>query len=337
MTLPPLDRPILSSPMAGGPTTPELVAAVCDVGGLGLLAGGYLTAEGLADQVARARELTDRPFGANLFVPALVDRDRDEPALAAYRERLAAYVGHDDLPQAVWDGTDRFDEKLEVLIADPVAIVSFMFGIPAEPAVRRVREVGSAVMITVTTVEEARAADGAGADVLCVQGAGAGGHRGTHRVEVDPNDTGWEALLGQVQAVTSLPVVVAGGIATRVDVARALDRGAYAVQCGTAFLLTDEAGTSAPHRAGLQDPARTETVVTRAFSGRPARSLRTDFVEALDPVTPPIYPMVNQLTKPVRAAGKAAGDPDGVSLWAGTGWRDIHTGSAAEVVRALCP
>lgn len=335
-TLPHLDRPIASSPMAGGPTTPELVAAVCDAGGLGLLAGGYRTGDDLADQMARTRGLTHRPFGVNLFVPTPVDRDRDETDLAAYRDRLAAYV-KTDLPEVTWDGSDRFEEKVGVLVREPVAVVSFMFGIPPAAVLERLHEAGSAVMITVTTAEEARAADGAGADVLCVQGAGAGGHRGTHRVEVDPNDTGWEELLGDVQAVTSRPVVVAGGIATRDAAARALTRGAYAVQCGTAFLLTEEAGTSAPHRAGLQDLTRDETVVTRAFTGRPARSLRTTFVDALDPVTPPIYPMVGQLTKPVRAEGAETGDPDRVSLWAGTGWRDVHTGPAAEVVRALCP
>ncbi len=336
MRLPDLTRPIVSSPMAGGPTTPELVAAVCNARGLGLLAGGYRTAADLADQVARTRALTDRPFGVNVFVPTPVDRERDSATLQAYAKRLQAFSGS-GWSSVAWDGSDRFDEKASLLATDPVPLVSFMFGIPGADVMQRLHAAGSALMVTVTNADEALAAERAGADALCIQGAGAGGHRGTHRVEEEPNDAGWEQLLGDIRGVTSLPAVVAGGIATPEAVARALHLGAYAVQCGTAFLLTDEAGTSAPHRAGLQDPARTETVVTRAFSGRPARALRNRFTDELGPHTPPIYPLVNQLTKPVRAAGKEAGDPERVSLWAGTGWRDIRSGSAADVVAWLCP
>ena len=338
MTFPTPERPVVSSPMAGGPTTPELVAAVSNAGGLGLLAGGYRTAEDLADQIGRARALTDRTFGVNLFVPTPIDRDRDEKSIQEYAALLADFAGPDVQPGTPrWDDRDHYDEKVDVLVGDPVPLVSFMFGIPGPEVVDRLHGAGSSLMVTVTSAEEARAAVDAGADALCVQGTQAGGHRGTHDVATEPNHLDWQELLPQVQDVASVPLVAAGGIISSEDVAQALGQGAVAVQCGTAFLLTDEAGTSSAHRAGLSDPHRTSTVVTRAFSGRPARALVNAFTERMDSVTPAIYPMVNHLTKPVRAAGAAAGDADRVSLWAGAGWREIHSGPAADVVVHLCP
>ncbi|TWP34062.1 nitronate monooxygenase [Leekyejoonella antrihumi] len=338
VSFPRLDRPILSSPMAGGPTTPELVAAVSNAGGIGLVAGAYRTAEDLADQITRTRALTDRGFGVNLFVPTPIDRERDEPSVRAYAALLADFAGPDVQPGTPrWDDHDHFDDKVDLLVQQRVPLVTFMFGVPDPKVIERLHESGSCLMVTVTDAQEAQAAAEAGADALCVQGTQAGGHRGTHEVAATPNGLNWQELLPQVQDLTSLPLVVAGGIISSEDVAQALGQGAIGAQCGTAFLLTDEAGTSAPHRAGLSDPQRTSTLVTRAFSGRPARALTNAFTERLDPVTPAVYPMVNHLTKPVRAAAAAAGDPDRVSLWAGTGWREIHGGSAADVVVHLCP
>lgn len=175
----------------------------------------------------------------------------------------------------------------------------------------------------------------AGADLLCLQGTDAGGHRGTHQVDSEPNTSGWRELLPQVLEATDLPVVVAGGVMTARDVADALAVGASAVQCGTAFLLTDESGMNDAYRAGFTASDLTESVVTRAFSGRPARAIRNEFVARFDPVAVPVYPIVNQLTKPLRAAGAATDDRELVSLWAGTGWRQARSGPAAEVVAAL--
>ncbi|RNI20479.1 hypothetical protein EFY87_14715 [Flexivirga caeni] len=328
--------PVVGAPMAGV-GTPELTAAVSAAGGLGIVPGGYLTAARCAADLARVRELTDRPFGANLFLPTPVDEARGAARLRSYAEALApiAAAAGVDLPEPRWDGTDDFDAKLGVLLDQPPALVSFMFGVPPADAVRRLHAVGSRIMVTVTDAAEARAAVAAGADVLCLQGADAGGHRGTHRVEAEPNSAGWRELLASVLAVAPVPVVVAGGVMGSRDVAEALASGAAAVQCGTAFLLTDECAMPAAYRAGFTAPELTELVVTRAFSGRPARAIRNEFVARLDPLAVPVYPMVNQLTRPVRAAGAAAGNRELVSLWAGTGWRQARTGPAADVVAAL--
>lgn len=327
--------------MAGGPSTPELVAAVAGAGGFGYLGGGYKTVEQLRDQIAATRTLTDRTFGVNLFVPATPAPDgaRDGEVIDAFRRRLQPLADSvsAQLPQPRWEDTDSFAAKIDLLVGEAVGSVSFTFGCPGADVIRRLYEAGTDVTITVTDPDEALAAVRQGADTLCVQGAHAGGHRSTHRVDAIPNDSGYAALLREVRSVTALPLVAAGGIGDAVEVRRALELGAVAAQVGTAFLLTDEAGTSAAHRAGLVDAALTGTVVTRAFSGRPARGLRNRFVDTLDDDAPSVFPIVDQLTKPVRAAAAAVGDHQLVSLWAGTGWRAAQAVPAAQVVRNLTP
>ena len=328
--------PIVGAPMAGA-GTPELAAAISNAGGLGIFPGGYLTGDKLAEGITAVRGLTDRPFGVNLFVPTPVDEQRDSARLRSYAEALAPVAAAADvqLPEPRWDGSDNFAEKVDVLVQSPVAVVSFIFGAPPTDAVQRLHAVGTLVLATVTDAGEAAAAGAAGADLLCLQGTDAGGHRGTHRAEIEPNTFGWRDLLPEVLNAAGLPVVVAGGVMTAHDVADALAAGAVAVQCGSAFLLTDESGMNAAHRAGFTAADLTETVVTRAFSGRPARAIRNEFVARFDPVAPPVYPILNQLTKPLRAAGAAAEDRELVSLWAGTGWRQARSGPAADVVAAL--
>ncbi|MBB2891115.1 nitronate monooxygenase [Flexivirga oryzae] len=329
-------QPIVGAPMAGT-GTPALAAAISNAGGFGLFPGGYLSGDKLTEGIARVWELTDRPFGVNLFVPTPVDEQRDAGLLRSYAEALApvAQSAGVQLPEPRWDGSDDFAEKVAVLEQARVALVSFIFGPPPVDAVQRLHAAGSTILATVTDAAEAQAAAAAGADLLCLQGTDAGGHRGTHRHDAEPNTSGWRELLPAVLAVTDLPVVVAGGIMAAGDVSDALARGAVAVQCGSAFLLTDECGMTDAYRAGFTAPELTEQVVTRAFSGRPARAVRNEFVARFDPVAVPVYPIVNQLTKPVRAAGAATGNRELVSLWAGTGWRQARPGPAADVVAAL--
>lgn len=320
-----------------GTGTPELAAAISNAGGFGLLPGGYLTGAQLIGGIGRVRALTDRPFGVNLFLPTPVDEGKDGARLRSYAEALGpvAESAGVQLPEPRWDGSDDFAEKVDALVQARVAVVSFIFGPPPVDAVQRLHAVGSTILATVTDAAEAQAAVAAGADLLCLQGTDAGGHRGTHTVDAEPNTSGWRELLPEVLAVTEAPVVVAGGVMSAADVSEALDAGAVAVQCGSAFLLTDESGMNDAHRAGFTAPDLTEQVVTRAFSGRPARAIRNEFVARLDPVAVPVYPIVNQLTKPLRAAGASTRDRELVALWAGTGWRQARPGPAADVVAAL--
>jgi nitronate monooxygenase len=132
-----------------------------------------------------------------------------------------------------------------------------------------------------------------------------------------------------------VPVAAAGGLMTADDVGRVLAAGAVAAQLGTAFLLSDEAGSGPVHRAALQDRQFSETAVTKAFSGRYARGLRNRFIDEHEGEAPFGYPQVHWLTSPVRAASVRAGDPHAVNVWAGTGFRKIGTGSVADIISGL--
>ncbi|WP_265447208.1 NAD(P)H-dependent flavin oxidoreductase [Flexivirga meconopsidis] len=328
--------PVVGAPMAG-PGTPELAAAISNAGGFGMLPAGYQPVDKLAAAIDRTRSLTERGFGVNVFVPSPQDEARDAGAVQRYADQLAPIAQSLDapIPAPRWDDTDSFDAKIDLLEEQRIPLVSFVFGLPPVEAVQRLHAVGTQVMATVTDADEALAAVRGHADLLCVQGAQAGGHRGTHSVQAIPNDRSWQQLLGEVRSVTAAPLVVAGGITTASEVRLALELGAVAVQCGTAFLLTDEAGTSAAYRAGLTDDTLDELVVTRAFSGRPARGLRNDFVDRFDAAAPSVFPIVDQLTKPMRAAATRGQDHQLINLWAGTGWRQARSGPAADIVAEL--
>jgi nitronate monooxygenase len=313
-----LGRPVVLAPMAGGPATPELVRAGADAGALGFLAAGYKPADHVGDEMAAVGDL---PFGVNVFVPG-----QPAPPPTAYVERLRA-EGF-DVAEPTWDD-DHWDDKVALLLARPPAVVTFTFGCPAREVVDALQE-RSAVGITVTVPEEAARAVAAGASFLCVQGAAAGAHRGTFTNVGLPDDRPLVQLVADVQAVTDLPLLAAGGVGTAADVRALLAIGAVGVLCGTAFLRCPEAGTRPQWKDALADPRYTETVVTRAFSGRPARGLRNAFIDR-HPDAPAAYPEINNATRPLRAVG----DPEAMSLWAGTGWRHARAAPVAEVLDFL--
>ncbi|WP_075958337.1 nitronate monooxygenase [Ornithinimicrobium sp. CNJ-824] len=334
-----LDVPVVGAPMAGGVSSPLLLAAVSDAGGLGMLAAGYRTPEQMATDLVHARGLTDRPFGVNLFVPRPVDRARHEQAVAVYREALA----HDAARLGVepgtpsWGDTDHWADKVLLVETFRPAVVSCTFGVPDRETVGRWQAVGCEVHVTVTSVQEAAVAEAAGADVLVLQGQEAGGHRASHDPEAEPAAIDHLGLLETVGPTTSLPLVAAGGVTTRGDVRRAQDAGAAAVQVGTALLLATESGASRTYRAALRDPSLTERVTTRAFSGRVAGALRNRFVDRFAPLAPPAFPVLDQVSRPVRTAAAAAGDVHGIHVWAGSGWRACQDRPAGEIVRELAP
>ncbi|MDH6244487.1 nitronate monooxygenase [Mycobacterium sp. OTB74] len=326
--------PVIVAPMAGGPTTPELAAAGSNAGGLGFLAAGYLTAEALADRISAARALTTGPLGVNLFAPqpstALTDEvERYAHELAEEATRYGATLGEPRF------NDDQWAAKLDVVAELKPEVVSFTFGAPHADECARLREGGITTIATVTTLAEANLAVAAGVDGLAVQGPEAGGHRGTYDPTANPATQPLAELLADVLAAVHVPVAAAGGLVTADDVAQILDAGAVAAQLGTAFLLADEAGSSPVHRAALTDPRFTETVVTKAFSGRYARGLRNRFVNEHESQAPLGYPEVHYLTGPVRAAAVRAGDPDGTNVWAGKGFREIRSGSAVDIIAAL--
>jgi nitronate monooxygenase len=324
--------PIVQAPMAGGPSTPELAAAVNAAGGFGYLAAGYLSADALADVLSRTRELTSEPIGVNLFVPG--SAAADDEAIAAYAAELApeaARLGA-ELGEPRWDD-DAYPAKLDLLTRSGVHTVSFTFGCPAPDEIHSLHASRVQVAVTVTDADEARIAVAAGADSLIVQGTEAGGHQGSFD-PAEPNHTPLLDALRSVRAAVDVPVVAAGGIATAADVVVALDAGAAAVQVGTAFLCTPEAATSAVYREALLTRRYPDTVVTRAFSGRWARGLANRFARE-HPDAPAGYPQVHHLTRPLRAAATRAGNAEVPNLWAGTGWSAVRDEPAADVVARL--
>jgi nitronate monooxygenase len=316
--------------MAGGPSTPALVAAVSGAGGLGMLAAGYRTPAAVVAEIAAVRAATTAPFGVNVFLPG---PEPDPAAVAAYARRLAPEADRRGVALgAPVGGDDDWAAKVDLLVAERVPVVSFAFGLPPAAAVEALQAAGVAVLVTVTTPGEAAAAAGTGADALVVQGAEAGAHRGGP-TDPDREELGLLPLLRLVVRVTPLPLVAAGGIADGAAVAAVLAAGAALAQLGTAFLRCPEAGTAALHRAALAAPG--DTALTRTFTGRRARALVTPFVTAHSAAAPAAYPQVHQLTGPLRAAARAAGDPDGVNLWAGQAHELALDVPAGELVARL--
>jgi nitronate monooxygenase len=355
MILDSCDIPVVGAPMAGGPSTPELAAAISNAGGLGFLAAGYLSAAELAQRRQRTEELTGRPFGVNLFCPGPAgDADRVLEYASAIEKDVhetGAPLGaprHDD---------DDWDAKVGYLLAHPVPVVSFAFGIPRQEVIGAFQAAGCEAWVTVTTPEEAHHASAAGADLLVVQGYEAGGHRGGVS-DAAHDAVGLIALLQLITARVPTPVVAAGGIAAGAAIAAVLCLGARAAALGTAFLDCPEAGTAWVHRASLHGSSlhgaslrsasphtaslhtaslegAAATRLTRAFSGRTARGIENGFLLAHTEDAPAAYPEVHHLTSPMRKAAREAGLADYVNLWAGQAYPLTGTMPAGDLVRDL--
>lgn len=325
--------PVVQAPMAGGPSTPVLAAAVSQSGGLGSLAAGYLSAAALVDEIAAYRLITDAPVSVNVFVP---ERHRAAAAdLESYRTALLGWAegeGVDGkIPPVPGFNDDDFDQKISLLREARPEIVTFTFGLPLTTTIASLHEAGIAVGVTVTSVSEGIAAESSGVDLLIAQGIEAGGHRGQFDQSAVPQDITTADLVRSLVSKTQLPVIAAGGV-DGVDKAQALlDAGASAVQIGTLFLTTDEAGTKPTHRSALEHAAEhgSHTVLTRVFTGRPARALSNTFTTSLDDRAVVGYPQVHFLTAGIRAAAAAAHDPELLNLWAGTGFRGCRREPAA--------
>ncbi|MFF1514026.1 nitronate monooxygenase [Streptomyces sp. NPDC058305] len=330
-------HPIVQAPMAGGVSVPQLAAAVSEAGGLGCLAAGYKTADGMYQEIKQLRGLTGRPFGVNLFMPQ--PEYADSSAVEVYAHQLAG--------EAAWYETelgdpdsgrdDGYDAKLAVLLDNPVPVVSFHFGIPAQDVLESLNRAGTLTLVTATTAEEALAVQRAGAAAVIAQGVEAGGHQGTHRdnPETDRAGIGLLSLVAQIRETVDIPVVAAGGIMRGSQIAAVLAAGADAAQLGTAFLATPESGANAVHKDALTNPLFVRTELTRAFSGRPARGLVNRFLREHGPYAPAAYPDVHHLTSPLRKAAAKAADAQGMALWAGQGHRMARDLPAAQLVEVL--
>ena len=313
-----IQYPIIQAPMAGGPSTPELVAAVSNAGGMSSLGGAYSTPEQIQDEIGKTRALTDRPFNVNLFAGGYGDTSAadPEPMLAMLGEvHRSLGIPAPTLPPA---SKNPFPAQFEAVLDARPAVFSFTFGIPDKDALQRARAKRIVILGTATTLEEARLLADAGVDAIVAQGAEAGAHRGTF---AGPFESSMVPTLDLVQAISralSAPVIASGGLMDGRDVAAALRAGATAVQLGTAFLACPESGASETYKRAVLAARQDTTEITRAFSGRPARGLVNAWMEKLkgreDAILP--YPLQNSLTRAMRTAAAKRGEAGYLSLWA---------------------
>lgn len=271
---------VIAAPMAGGPSTPELVNAVH----FGFLALGTCSVDEARDQMRR----THGTYGVNLFCPQ--EEAPDRHAVQAMADELGVEVPAVEL-------SNGFEPKFAAILSaigegyGPAA-VSTMFGSLHAAQIDALHTRGAEAWATVTNATDAGIASRRGNDRLIVQGPKAGGHRGTWTIDEEPDPRPLPDLLQSVAAVTDLPLIAAGGARNSADVAQLLAGGACSVACGSAFLLADEAGTSPFNRELLA--AGGSSISTRAFSGRYAHGLATDFTDA-HPNLPPLYPYLNPM------------------------------------------
>jgi nitronate monooxygenase len=334
-----LTCPVIQAPLAGGGDTPELVAAVCEAGALGFIGAAYLSPAQIIEAGKAVRARTGRRFGINLFAPQPMPAmpPSAEPALA----RVAPFFAEMGLPPPSLPSPAgaSFDEQLAAALQTDASLFSFTFGVLPANVIQAVKSRGMFLMGTATSVDEAVALERAGVDAVVAQGSEAGGHRGSFLADFDAGMVGMISLVPQVADAVRVPVIASGGIMDGRGVAAALVLGASAVQMGTAFLTCDEAGVPGAYKDAILTAHETETRITRAFSGRPARGIANRFMnevesgDSADAILP--FPVQNALTRPLRTAAAKQGRAEFLSLWAGQGVRMARRQPAAELVARI--
>jgi len=335
-----LKYPIIQAPLAGGGDTPELVAAVCNAGGLGFIGAAYLTPDQIANTSAAVRARTSRPFGINLFAPTSRTKPSGSPPDLMLR-RLAPYFQELGLPTPSLPQSTgaTFEEQLPAAVECGASFFSFTFGIIPPTAFETLKAKNMFVMGTATTVKEALALEKAGVDAVVTQGSEAGGHRGTFSGDFAAGMVATISLVPQVADAVRVPVIASGGIMDGRGIVAAVTLGAEAVQMGTAFLTCDESGIPETYKQAILNAHEDQTRITRAFSGRPARGIVNRFMTEIesngggDAILP--FPLQNALTRPLRTAAAKQGRAEFLSLWSGQGCRLARRQSATALIQEL--
>lgn len=332
------EKPIVLAPMAGGPSTPELCAAVANAGGLGFLAGGYLTPEKLETQVNVVESLTNRPYGINLFYPSPPNSDQYAEYSKYHQALTKQCVNYPDFPAHPKWSDDHYNRKLDIALGSNAAVISFTFGYPDANTLQTIRRAGKKVVLNATTPLEIDHVIRLDCDILSLQGKAAGGHRATvldNNVEGSAYDA--KTLLRHAIANTEKPIFAGGGVGTAEDTLDLLRTGATAVIVGTRFLTAKEAGTKDTHRHALLKLSNRKTVITHAFSGKPARAISNTFTNTFTRQAPYIYPEIHYLTAGMRAEANNAKDPEHLNLWAGEGFGNCREVTAKQIIDELLP
>lgn len=331
--------PIVQAGMAGGPTTAALVAAVSEAGGLGTLGAAYMEPKAIRETIREIRRLTNRPFAVNLFAVSMEDDlsriDEVQRMLHSLREQLGISQGalHFSTP-------DPFSEQFQILLEEQVPVISTAFGVLNDEAMRLAKQEKRTVIAMVTSVNEALMAEEQGADILVAQGSDAGGHRGTFSLENHAYgvNVGTFSLVPQVVDAVQVPVIAAGGIMDGRGLAAALALGAQAVQLGTRFLAAVESGAHPAYKQALLESTEESTIVTKAFSGRPARGIRNAFIHHVEQsgIAPLPFPSQNTATGDIRKEAARQNNPEYMSLWAGQATRLLKADTkASDIVQEI--
>lgn len=315
--------PIIQAPMAGGVTKPELVASVSNAGGLGMIGAGYLEPGQLSAQIREVKKLTDRPFGVNLFIPGdfritKLEFDLAFNRLNRFRDELNIKEDVPALPDSEKDKI-KYSQLLDVIIAEKVPVCSFTFGVPSEEVITRFKREGIILVGTATSVNEAVMNEKAGMDIVVGQGSEAGGHRGNFSESGGDHLIGLMSLIPQITNRVSVPVIAAGGIMDGKGFIASLCLGAKGVQMGTAFLTCKESGAHKAYKEAILQATESDTVLTRAFSGKWARGIKNQFIKEMEERQVPIpdYPLQNKLTSKIRKTAESLNDSRFMSLWSG--------------------
>ena len=342
-----LKIPVIQAPMAGGVCTPALVAAVARAGGVGSFGFAYSTPQKIAEDLMAARALVNNGssagnggnadnggnvspsrqarssvINANFFVfkpVALPESDIQQAAMQALQNIPVSQDVFDTPPKIP---STPFYPDLHEQIA-PVwqhkpDILTFHFGIPDASIVEHAHALGIAVGMTATCATEAQAIEAAGADFIVAQGIEAGGHRGIFDINDVDEELSTLELTRQLVKQISVPVVAAGAIMDGSDIRAALNAGATAAQMGTAFLCCEESGATPAHKAFLLNEGQRGSVITKGFSGRPARGIRNTFIDHMQDQAVLPFPIQNTFTGGMRKWAAQTNNGEYQSLWAGT-------------------
>lgn len=329
-----VSEPIFLAGMAGGVTTPELVSEVCNAGGLGQIGAGYMNPESLSTDIDHIRKMTDKPFGVNLFIPEFPEINQDKVnRMNAILKPIEEELQYEPIKDI--NITSQFNEMIDVIIDKKVKVVSFTFGKPTDTLVKKLHKHKILVIGTATELEEALNLVEVGVDAIVLQGKEAGGHRGSFKQSLPEYLLTTERLFNLVKETINLPLIVAGGITTPKRAQFFLQKGATAVQLGTAFLTTEESGIPDIHKERILKAKSKDIVLTNTFSGRYANGINNAYIiytQAFEKAICP-YPIQNILTQPMRGKSKKDGNPEYMNLWCGTNPEGARRENARELMK----
>ncbi len=333
-----IEYPIIQAPMLGV-TTPEMVAAVSNEGGLGSLPIGGLPAGKVSELVQKTKQLTNRPFAVNFFANSNAEPEATDTT--AMQDFLVQFCSTNGIPvSADIFGMARFShyqEQIGVLLDAQVPVLSFTFGIPDSATIKACKEKGVKLLGTATCVQEALVLKSQGIDAVVAQGMEAGGHRGTF-IEQEPLPLiGLFPLITQITTQVKLPVIAAGGIVNSKTLQAACTLGAQAVQPGTLFIACAESAAAPAYKTALQQAKETDSILTRAFTGRWARGIRNQLATEIESagISIPAYPVQAYLLHHVRAYAQENNNKDLMSLWAGQAASYAEALPAAAIFKKL--